>query len=180
MTTFELPGYRDMWTVVGGSDGEAGKPKTGQPDQCHSFLILSREDSTMILQTGEEINELDASGFFTQGPTVFTGNIGENKYIVQVNATAVSVVDRLYKFVKTHFRFHPRACDFSRVPLNCSTSLWSWPLPSAKRAARIPTSSCAPKAATSSSSPSKKVNGADGRHPRRVRRVLACRWSRPT
>jgi len=27
----------------------------------------------MILQTGEEINELDSSGFFTSGPTVFAG-----------------------------------------------------------------------------------------------------------
>ena len=38
----------------------------------------------MILQTGQEINELDQSGFFTQGPTVFTGNLGGSKYIVQV------------------------------------------------------------------------------------------------
>jgi hypothetical protein len=38
----------------------------------------------MVLQTGQEINELDQSGFYTQGPTVFTGNIGGNKYIVQV------------------------------------------------------------------------------------------------
>ena len=38
----------------------------------------------MILQTGQEINELDQSGFLTQGPTIFTGNIGGSKYIVQV------------------------------------------------------------------------------------------------
>ena len=38
----------------------------------------------MILQTGQEINELDQSGFYTQGPTVYTGNLGGSKYIVQV------------------------------------------------------------------------------------------------
>ena len=38
----------------------------------------------MILQTGQEINELDNSGFFTEGPTVFTGNIGKSSHIVQV------------------------------------------------------------------------------------------------
>jgi cleavage and polyadenylation specificity factor subunit 1 len=43
-----------------------------------------RSDSTMILQTGEEINELAQSGFVTQAPTIFTGNIGANKFIVQV------------------------------------------------------------------------------------------------
>ena len=73
VTTFELPGCHDMWTVVGGSES-----------QSHAFLILSRTDSTMVLQTGEEINELDQSGFNTQLPTVYTGNIGGNKYIIQI------------------------------------------------------------------------------------------------
>ena len=45
----------------------------------------------MILQTGQEINELESSGFHTAGPTVFCGNISAdansgsgNNYIVQV------------------------------------------------------------------------------------------------
>jgi cleavage and polyadenylation specificity factor subunit 1 len=38
----------------------------------------------MILQTGQEINELDQSGFYTEGPTVFTGNLCGTKYIAQV------------------------------------------------------------------------------------------------
>ena len=38
----------------------------------------------MILQTGQEINELDQSGFYTTGATIFTGNLGRSKYIVQV------------------------------------------------------------------------------------------------
>ena len=48
----------------------------------------------MILQTGQEINELESSGFHTEGPTVFCGNISaatanggdksNNNYIVQV------------------------------------------------------------------------------------------------
>ena len=47
-------------------------------------VFLCRSDSTMILQTGQEINELDQSGFYTNGPTIFTGNLGSSKYIVQV------------------------------------------------------------------------------------------------
>ncbi|KAF4518485.1 hypothetical protein B566_EDAN006490 [Ephemera danica] len=38
----------------------------------------------LVLQTGQEINEVDSSGFSTQGPTVYAGNLGVNKYIVQV------------------------------------------------------------------------------------------------
>ena len=37
-----------------------------------------------VLQTGQEITELDTSGFVTSSPTVFAGNIGEKKYILQV------------------------------------------------------------------------------------------------
>lgn len=52
---------------------------------CIEFTFTPyRADSTMILQTGQEINELDQSGFYTQGPTVYTGNLGGSKYIVQV------------------------------------------------------------------------------------------------
>ena len=47
----------------------------------------------MILQTGQEINELDQSGFFTQGPTVFTGNLGGSKYIVQVKINNMHTID---------------------------------------------------------------------------------------
>ena len=37
-----------------------------------------------MLQTGDEIAELDQSGFTTQETTVWAGNIGQKKYNVQV------------------------------------------------------------------------------------------------
>ncbi|KAJ8334240.1 hypothetical protein SKAU_G00398790 [Synaphobranchus kaupii] len=89
VTTFELPGCHDMWTVISSEkkeveqpapEGEGDAPEEQPPEPApeedkhkHGFLILSREDSTMILQTGQEIMELDTSGFATQGPTVFAG-----------------------------------------------------------------------------------------------------------
>ena len=42
-----------------------------------------------MLQTGQEITELDSSGFVTSSPTVFAGNIGEKKYILQVECRSV-------------------------------------------------------------------------------------------
>ncbi len=80
MTTFELPGCKDMWTVHGGGQEE----DTKDDPAGHAFLILSRPDSTMVLQTGQEINELDRSGFHTAGPTVLCGNVGDGKMVVQV------------------------------------------------------------------------------------------------
>ncbi|XP_041105203.1 cleavage and polyadenylation specificity factor subunit 1 [Polyodon spathula] len=105
VTTFELPGCQDMWTVISSEKKEApkgeGEPTEGEvplgtPDddnKKHGFLILSRADSTMILQTGQEIMELDTSGFATQGPTVFAGNIGDNKYIVQVSPMGIRLLE---------------------------------------------------------------------------------------
>lgn len=49
------------------------------------FLILSQTDSTMVLRTGQEITELDSSGFATQAPTIYAGNMAEGCYIIQVS-----------------------------------------------------------------------------------------------
>uniref|UniRef100_I0FR72 Cleavage and polyadenylation specificity factor subunit 1 n=1 Tax=Macaca mulatta TaxID=9544 RepID=I0FR72_MACMU len=106
VTTFELPGCYDMWTVIApvrkeeednpkgeGTEQEARSPEADDDGRRHGFLILSREDSTMILQTGQEIMELDTSGFATQGPTVFAGNIGDNRYIVQVSPLGIRLLE---------------------------------------------------------------------------------------
>ncbi len=82
VTTFELPGVNDMWTVIGKAEGKG-----------HAFMVLSRSDSTMVLQTGQEINELDQSGFYTEGPTVYCGNIGVNQFIIQVYANGVRLLE---------------------------------------------------------------------------------------
>ncbi|XP_039280662.1 cleavage and polyadenylation specificity factor subunit 1 isoform X2 [Nilaparvata lugens] len=95
VTTFELPGCTDMWTVVG-STSERGKERESEGhDAAHAFMILSQPESTMILQTGQEINELDHSGFNTLGPTIYAGNLGNNKYIVQVSHMGVRLLQGL-------------------------------------------------------------------------------------
>ncbi|KOC67340.1 Cleavage and polyadenylation specificity factor subunit 1 [Habropoda laboriosa] len=90
VTTFELPGCEDMWTVIGTFNNE--EQVRPEAEGSHAFLILSQEDSTMILQTGQEINEVDQSGFSTQGSTVFAGNLGANRYIVQVTQMGVRLL----------------------------------------------------------------------------------------
>ena len=44
------------------------------------------------MQTGQEINEVEQSGFSTQGTTVFAGNLGGNRYIVQVTQMGVRLM----------------------------------------------------------------------------------------
>ena len=45
-----------------------------------------------VLQTGQEIMELDHSGFSTQTATVYAGNIGGEKYILQVSDTGIRLL----------------------------------------------------------------------------------------
>ncbi|XP_073233775.1 cleavage and polyadenylation specificity factor subunit 1-like [Porites lutea] len=84
VTTFELPGCVDMWTVLSGDQSGSGH---------HSFLLLSREDSSMVLKTEQEIMELDHSGFTSQYPTVFAGNLGNGKYILQVTPQGIRLLE---------------------------------------------------------------------------------------
>uniref|UniRef100_A0A3Q2YAZ5 Cleavage and polyadenylation specificity factor subunit 1 n=1 Tax=Hippocampus comes TaxID=109280 RepID=A0A3Q2YAZ5_HIPCM len=151
VTTFELPGCHDMWTVVssevkekagkteesddggdkemaedkedGEKEKEEGKKEEEQKRETpleddakkHGFLILSREDSTMILQTGQEIMELDTSGFATQGTTVFAGNIGDNKYIIQVSPMGIRLLEGV-----TQLHFIP--VDLGTPIVHCSVA----------------------------------------------------------
>uniref|UniRef100_A0A674ANQ1 Cleavage and polyadenylation specificity factor subunit 1 n=1 Tax=Salmo trutta TaxID=8032 RepID=A0A674ANQ1_SALTR len=127
VTTFELPGCHDMWTVISNEmkekEGETPEEAEEKPEPApvegdkkkHGFLILSREDSTMILQTGQEIMELDTSGFATQGPTVFAGNIGDNKYIIQVSPMGIRLLEGV-----TQLHFIP--VDLGSPIVQCSVA----------------------------------------------------------
>ncbi|XP_052818827.1 cleavage and polyadenylation specificity factor subunit 1-like isoform X2 [Mya arenaria] len=93
VTTFELPSCINMWTVTGPpQEGEKGEDDEDETDG-HAFLILTRPDSSMILQTGQEIQELDHSGFSTQTATIYAGNVGEGRFILQVSSGGVRLLD---------------------------------------------------------------------------------------
>ncbi|XP_074600985.1 cleavage and polyadenylation specificity factor subunit 1 [Brevipalpus obovatus] len=92
VTTFGLPKCLDMWTVYDRppDDGsiENGSPNTSA-SRFHSYLILTRYDSTTILKTEQEISEIDHSGISGHCPTVFAGNLYKNRYIIQVSPMSV-------------------------------------------------------------------------------------------
>ncbi|XP_071482088.1 cleavage and polyadenylation specificity factor subunit 1-like [Diadema antillarum] len=98
VTTFQLPGCLDVWTVKSNKQQqpeEDTEEKEAAQDakEKHAFLILSKQESSMVLQTGQEITEVAAGGFSTQGPTIFAGNMGEDRYIVQVMSGSVSLME---------------------------------------------------------------------------------------
>lgn len=91
IATFNLPGCLDMWTVIG-DNGSGSRDAHRDMEGVHAYMILTQEDSSMILQTGQEINEVDNSGFMTNAPTVFAGNLGNNKFMVQVTTAAIRLI----------------------------------------------------------------------------------------
>lgn len=93
VTTYVLPKCLDMWTVYS-HQKDLDFPENATGDPTHqAYLIISRAEDTMILQTGLEINELDKSGFTCDSKTIFAGNLCENRCIVQVTPDSVRLVE---------------------------------------------------------------------------------------
>jgi hypothetical protein len=63
---------------------------TAQHQSLPTYLFLSKTDSTVILQMGSEISELekDSTAFCTKHPTILCANLCNNKYILQVTTNA--------------------------------------------------------------------------------------------
>ena len=58
-----------------------------------TFLFVTKADSTMVLQMGSEISELEreASEFCTKFPTLLCANVAGNRHILQVTCTSCFV-----------------------------------------------------------------------------------------
>ncbi|KAK7505375.1 hypothetical protein BaRGS_00003537 [Batillaria attramentaria] len=88
VTTFQLAGCYDMWTVYGAPTDD-GKTDDGKEEKDGG----DRSDSSMILQTGQEINELDHSGFSTTTRTLCVANLDGHKYILQVSPSTIRLLE---------------------------------------------------------------------------------------
>ena len=84
LTSFNLSGCLDLWTVI--DDSQMKK------ENKHAFMILTQRNSTMVLKTGEEISDIHNTGFASNTPTIFVGNLGNNRYIVQVTTKSIRLI----------------------------------------------------------------------------------------
>jgi CPSF A subunit region/Mono-functional DNA-alkylating methyl methanesulfonate N-term len=91
----------DEWTTVTDTDEfEANAEwydtdeETGVP-QTHGYLVISRDDKTVVLETGRELNEVsDRVDFVTDERTLDMGNVLGGKLMVQVVAGGALLLDR--------------------------------------------------------------------------------------
>lgn len=84
LTSFELNGCLDLWAVIDNSQMRR--------ENKHAFMILTQRSTTMVLKTGDEITDIHNTGFACNTPTVFVGNLGANRYIVQVTTKSIRLI----------------------------------------------------------------------------------------
>lgn len=84
VSSFPLGDADDIWSVRVSNDPlQAGK------EQFHKFLVISRGTGTSVLSTGEELEELEKSGFYLEGPTVSVGTALQESIVVQIYPNGV-------------------------------------------------------------------------------------------
>ena len=124
VTSFDsLGSCYDLWSIlVSHRDVEA------DPQGFHKFLVISREASTMILELGEELRELEKSSFYVSGPTIHAGSIWNQECIIQVYASGIRLLDArcaLLQEVPLDKEFYITACsvagDFALIQLSNDT-----------------------------------------------------------
>ena len=95
-----LPGLRGTWTVHHesrdnerlGSSAAAAAAEAMEP--FHSYLVISLEKTTMILETGEELREVsEAVELVTDAPTLAAGNVFGRARVAQVHAGGVRLAE---------------------------------------------------------------------------------------
>lgn len=84
LTSFEISGCLDLWTVI--DDSQMRR------ENRHTFMILTQRTTTMVLRTGDEISDIHNTGFASNTPTIFVGNLGSNRYIVQVTSKSIRLI----------------------------------------------------------------------------------------
>ncbi|KAJ3141416.1 Cleavage and polyadenylation specificity factor subunit 1 [Physocladia obscura] len=95
LTTVELNEIKEVWSV------KCFDPNSNAADnEFHKFLVMSKEFGTTVLQTGEELQEISDSGFYTAGPTVFAASVLKDTAIMQVQPNGVLLVDYEGKLIQ--------------------------------------------------------------------------------
>uniref|UniRef100_A0AAY4D4H2 Cleavage and polyadenylation specificity factor subunit 1 n=1 Tax=Denticeps clupeoides TaxID=299321 RepID=A0AAY4D4H2_9TELE len=104
VTTFELPGCHDMWTVIASEEKPEQKLEATVEDDKnkHGFLILSREDSTMVSPNGIRLLE---------------GETTLNLHFTALSSPTCFKFETVFFFFYTHFDLSPQQ---SRVITLCA------------------------------------------------------------
>eukprot|EP00741_Cyanophora_paradoxa_P007659 tig00001164_g7408.t1 len=95
ITSFEVPGSRAVWLLHHSPGGPSKQPAGAEWDaDWHSYMVISLEDATLVLSTGDELEEIsDRVDFWTAGRTVECGSLLQRRRIVQVTPASLLLLD---------------------------------------------------------------------------------------
>ncbi|KAJ1957960.1 mRNA cleavage and polyadenylation factor subunit, partial [Linderina pennispora] len=100
VASFDLPGapVRRVWTVRCRKEYNIGGVMQAADDEsledvADTFMVLSRDSSSAVFRAGDELSELERSGFCTTAATVDVQEILGHTRVVQVLADSVRVVN---------------------------------------------------------------------------------------
>ncbi|KAJ3013404.1 Cleavage and polyadenylation specificity factor subunit 1 [Thoreauomyces humboldtii] len=112
ISSFEMEGVTNMWTVrcrkpevkpdmeqettdmdLDGTPAPASFEENLDEDSYDAFMVLSKEQETIVLETGQEFAEVEGKDFYTTGPTIAVGTVLDGDCIVQVHPGGIVVLD---------------------------------------------------------------------------------------
>ena len=115
-----LPGLMGTWTVYHESRDNERLRESGAAaaaanvDPFHSYLVISLESTTMVLETGEELREVsEAVELVTDAATLAAGNMHGRKRIAQVHKGGVRICEGPVKIQDLSAAEMPAAGDVS-------------------------------------------------------------------
>ncbi|KAJ2110813.1 mRNA cleavage and polyadenylation factor subunit [Coemansia sp. S142-1] len=101
VAAFDVPGapVRGVWTVRCVAEYNIGGVMQAAADSGSlsslndRFMVLSRDASTAVFSVGDELAEMERTGFFTKGPTICVAELLACTRVVQVYASGLRVVN---------------------------------------------------------------------------------------
>lgn len=97
ITEVKLPGCSGIWTVYHKAERDDATEfdfGTNEAEEFHAYLIISLESQTMVLETGDTLEEVTGSvEYYTEGSTIAAGNLFGRRFVVQVFQNGLRLLD---------------------------------------------------------------------------------------
>lgn len=114
ITEVELPSCTGIWTVY----YKSSRGNTADDNEYHAYLIISLENRTMVLQTGDDLGEVtETVDYNVQASTIAAGNLFGRRRVIQIYAKGARVLDGSFMTQELNFSMHTSEPSLSSEPL---------------------------------------------------------------
>ncbi|XP_078166463.1 cleavage and polyadenylation specificity factor 160 isoform X1 [Carex rostrata] len=111
ITEVELTGCKGIWTVYHKNQQRSHSTDASrtisEDEEYHSYLIISLENRTMVLETADDLGEVtETVDYFVHGCTIAAGNLFGRRRVVQIFACGARILDGSYMTQELIFNQH--------------------------------------------------------------------------